>query len=372
MREIEEWHAARTVHLSGGLRAYSIEPGVVEIEPITTCHKLPSFKIQKYHDLFPKLKDLRLWIIGAEYVSHRGQVNGNYPPEWRPYHEITRDGWISNDAEVIWSRIAFHAQKEKRWLLADLAARMRHQTRLCGYRLKQVSDAYAQLLHSVAFEKDFEADRVFSSEYCWMVYVATESFLIHACILRDYFAEFVAQFICDEPELFEKLNITTMGALKKHFLDKTASHYEAIEQLKLATSDNGWMKILGDYRNLVVHSAPLELANETIMAKTAELELTPGKKLPLVLVPLPKDPQGAMRLRSTGEYYKNLANNDGYHFPDLSKDIWQGEDAMHYCHGTMGLLAYTALKLSKHSPTKPSEIIITEEEMTEVKITRGS
>ena len=61
----------------------------------------------------------------------------------------------------------------------------------------------------------FEARRHFDNAFVWQSYVAIHAFLVDACILRDYLAEFAAHFLYGPRLGMAKINVTTATGLKK-------------------------------------------------------------------------------------------------------------------------------------------------------------
>src|SRR5438105_3706009 len=96
-------------------------------------------------------------------------------------------GFAISNTEI-WRQIAHAAFKAKRGRLWDSASRIAHQLRVCGWRLRQVSEAYRDQLWARSDGK-FAAGQHFQDQFTWLVYLAIQSFLLDACILRDYIAE---------------------------------------------------------------------------------------------------------------------------------------------------------------------------------------
>jgi hypothetical protein len=74
--------------------------------------------------------------------------------------------------------------------------------------------------------------------------MSIQSFLIDACILRDYIAEFAAHFIYVSQTGEPIAKVTTMASLKKNILDKTATDPLSIS-LSEAVDAGGWLNELG-------------------------------------------------------------------------------------------------------------------------------
>ena len=119
-------------------------------------------------------------------------------------------------------------------------------------------------------------------------------------------------------------------------------------------SKEGWLYELGQYRDLVMHSAPINLANSQLYAMQEIIELPEGQKIMSVRFPLPANPSGLYSERS------KRTNFDKYisQFKELSKLSLENRgkyDCLEYAHKVFGLLSNLSLEVAKESPYKPMD-----------------
>ena len=105
-------------------------------------------------------------------------------------------------------------------MLWDTASRIGHQLRVCDWRLREISEAYSTQLLARLKRKDFKIGTRFEDGFTWLTYLSLQSFLVDACILRDYLSEFAAEYIYKPMIDLGNQRITAMGALKKKVLNK--------------------------------------------------------------------------------------------------------------------------------------------------------
>ena len=61
--------------------------------------------------------------------------------------------------------------------------------------------------------------------------------------------------------------------------------------------NNGWLKELGAYRDLVMHSAPISIANHQLYCIQEIISLPDSKQAQSVRFPIPGNPDGLYRQR---------------------------------------------------------------------------
>jgi hypothetical protein len=184
-----------------------------------------------------------------------------------------------------------------------------------------------------------------------------QAFFAEACILRDYLAEFAAAHVYAG---LTQPGITTLAKLLP-YLRKSALSDVVTEALKTATADDGWLTLLGQYRNLVIHSAPLAMAKQRLWVWCQTHDLPRGEKLPVIRVPLPNDPAAIMARRRKTEYEKFSAIADQF---AGEADVEAGMiDALRYSHEVLGKLGELAALLAQHSPVEPEIPVLTDEDL---------
>jgi hypothetical protein len=346
----------------GGCRAFNGLNPTVEFFPRTTDGQAIGFQSKQYGSLYSELAFLDIAPIGFEFLTNSIEAQGLVPTNWRTYHPWGRkEIWPCNDQVDAWAQIAYAASEENDAVLWDLARRISHQLRVCAWRLYQLSDAYHAQLRTRTAEPGFEPGRRFEDGFTWLGYLAVQVFLVDACVLRDYLAEFVAYYVCPASERPPSIHIGSMSGLRKHVLKKTSTD-PLLRELGTATSPDGWLFVLGAYRDLSVHCVPLARAESTLWALTTEVPIKGGRSLPAVSLPLPSDPSGIAAERVSSKRTEKLTQE-----LRLLTSATRGEvpstDALVYCYAALDSLTRLTSKLANRSPVKPRLPQLTDEDV---------
>lgn len=347
-----EWLAARTVHLVGGCRAFNGFDPTVDFFPRTLDGQIMRFQSRHYDTLYAELKALEIAPIGFEFLSNSLEAKGLVPTNWRTFHPWERKNvWPCNDQMDIWAQISYAASRESNAVLWDLARRISHQLRVCAWRLYQLSDAYNAQLRARVTEHDFKPGQRFEDGFTWLGYLAVQVFLVDACVLRDYLAEYFAYYVCPDSER-PPSHISSMAGLVKHVLKKVTSSDPLFVELRTATSPGGWLFALGAYRDLCVHCVPLARAESGLWALATEFRIKGAKSLSAVSLPLPSDPSGIAAVRTSSKRVEQLARE-----LQLLTSATRGEapsmDALVYCYSALDSLTRLVSKLKGYSPVEP-------------------
>ncbi len=350
MTKDEEWpHVVREVHLLGGGRAYNFKGSHVDIKPDRIEGGGIRLTLLRFDALFSGIESIGLKVVGCDFFTHGGELDGSSPPQWRTKC-FGNLGWLCTDQGYHWSFIGYAAFKAKHGVLCDIAYRVSHQIKACEWRLRQLSESYQEQLNSRLNDGKFEHGKQFANGYTSLSYLAVQSFLVEACILRDYLVEFYWAAL---PEGGEKINkkVTTMGGLLKAW--KSSSTISKVgREIKTCAAEDGWLFELGAYRDLVVHAAPLAHADKTLYAVCQAIELPEGRKFPGIKLPLPSDPDSISGERNSGRYFKDGELNFA-RFSNAIEDVDSAKDALEYAHLTMQLISSLASSVSKLSPFEP-------------------
>jgi len=76
-----------------------------------------------------------------------------------------------------------------------------------------VSDTYHDQLRSSTEGGSFRAGQRCEDAFTWLGYLALQTFLVDACVLRDYLAEFYAMDACPDRALAATNLVTRMSGL---------------------------------------------------------------------------------------------------------------------------------------------------------------
>jgi hypothetical protein len=278
------------------------------------------------------------------------------PPNWRSYCSTEKTSWPTEEASQKWRNIGHAGFKRKDGMLWDTASRIGHQLRVCNWRLREISEAYSNQLLARLKQNDFKIGTRFEDGFTWLTYLSLQSFLVDACILRDYLSEFAAEYIYKPIIDLKNQRITAMGTLKKKVLNKISDPDTLTKELQIATDDNGWLTLLGNYRDLVVHSAPLAQAKVKLFSLCDQLSVADGAHMPILRCPIPESPARILSARSTGEHFSDFENQFNSFAKAATGDI-PVVDGIEYASTVLGKLAGLAEEIAGKSPVAPEMMV---------------
>lgn len=353
----EDWPVCgRTVFLSGGPIA-TIEPqsDVVAIWPKTKDGKIVEIKIDTYGNLLSTLSKYNLTIIGVEFTTHYSEYIGESPKEFRGYTSQGK-GWPNWEAFQKWSGIALSSFHNKNGFSYDLSNRIAFQLKAINNRLKSLALSYQNQLNALVLKDSFKCGQRFQDGYTDMVYQEFHSFLFDAGILRDNLCEYVYYFSNNGSRKKDGEEITTAGGLLKKVLSKLNNHTNLECYLKDEMNKGGWLFELGHYRDLVMHSAPINIASHRLYAIHEPIAMPDNKVLLSVRFPLPANPDKLYSERCKKDDFNKYIEQ----FEELSRISKEdrGEyDCLEYALKVFGLLSKLSLEVAKESPFRTMQQI---------------
>lgn len=354
----------------GGCRAINNQGPVVQFNPPTLEGKQAQFQINQYGGIFHSLESLGFGIIGVDFYSHVLEAKGSVPPDWRSYHRTSHTSWPTEEIAQRWRNIGHAAFKQKNGKLWDIASRIGYQLRVCDWRLREISEAYCNQLIAQIHLKSFKVGQKYEDGFSWLSYLSIQSFLVDACILRDYLSEFMADFIYNGTVELGNLRITAMGAFKKKVLNKITEPDGFTQELMYATSNGGWLTLLGNYRDMVVHSAPLVQAERKLFSVCNEIKIIGGGSMPIICCPIPENPDEISSSRSTGSHFEDFEKQFNV-FVEAAKGDIPMIDGLDYASAALGNLAKLSEKAAEKSPILPEMMVIDSSNIIgEIKTTR--
>lgn len=275
--------------------------------------------------------------------------------------------WPCAEQADQWSFIAHSAFRQSNGQLWDVASRISHQLRVCDWRLRQVSECYRDQLHAKVRRNEFKQGRRFKDGFTWLGYLSIQAFLVDACVLRDYLAEYRALILTQSGEKQFKGKITRIASLKKQFLSKDSLARPVDRELQDSTEPGGWLHALGNYRDLVVHYAPLASAGRSLYAICEAVPLDGETTLPSIKLPIPPDPEKISVGRASGSHFDDPELSYA-RFSNALEDPLSAQDDLQYSHASLGKLALLARALGAISPVKGEMRVLTENDILEIKI----
>jgi hypothetical protein len=343
----KEWPALRVIHINGGSRAINDCNNIVNICPLQNGKKI-QFCITEYSSIYKELTEKGISILGIEFYSNYYEYNDISPPQWRVNYKH------NNIFDTIqkWARLTHAGIKKQDGRFIDITSRIRYQLDCCDWRLKEISDYYNKQLLSILADDKFEDCKKFENRYSQLSYLSIQSFLIDACILRDFLAE-ISYLYCYDG-VYSNENITTMNSLRKIILKAGKSNDELTKYIiENANKEDGWLTKLGTYRDVITHGAPIQLAYDRLFSVCKTVKLSNSEEIPSVSCPLPINIKEIERKRSK-IFYKNYDELQNIFTSDKEDAI----DGMEYCYGILCNLTFLSNIIIEKLPYIPEEIII--------------
>jgi len=353
----EKWPSCKRIfHLLGGLLAINeLKSNIIEIRPATTSGDSITITIPTYGFAFKALNDFGFKICGVEFISDISEETGQSPPDWRSYSRLGQGSWLNWDSMQVWFHLANSAFKKKHGFCYDLAQRIRYQLNAVNERLRDLSIAYQNQLNSLIMSGEKGPKLRIQNGYTNLTYQRFHSFLFDSCILRDYLSEFLFVFTTNEDLKKTAQDVTTAGSLFK--LLKKCSVLHPLEQTYFsAMKDNGWIKELGAYRDLVMHSAPIFFANHHSFCIFHEQEFNDSKRFYSVRFPLPEKPDELFKNRSKKENFDAFIQ-DFKQYANSSYEDDERYDCLEYAQGVsaqISSLAMQSIQIAPFEPTQPA------------------
>jgi hypothetical protein len=348
MTEGQWYNVTRMVHLVGGLRAAN-KTGSEVIIPLGSNDRIPTFSIERYHDLPRNLISLGFKIVGIDYYESSQQAQGYYPPTWYPFHADQTDKNSSFNAENKWSGLANAAFKARNIELMDICSRIGFEVKACNLRLRQLSDAYNVELWSLCEQHQFSPGKI-ETLNSFSIYLETHDLLRELCTLRDYLAEFVANFVL-KSSLKSENRIRLMNSLRKEIVKAKITDNSIASELCEITneSEDGWLAKLSAYRDLVVHYVPLGQATRKEFVVRRFLPGSNLGNLPSIYFPIPSNPCSIKQVRSKGSPFETVSE----WIEASQQDDDSAPDALEYCLHSVGNMMSLACKIAKEAPISP-------------------
>jgi hypothetical protein len=274
-----------------------------------------------YQEVYRGLAMTGLQVIGVEFITHVSQLQGLAPPDFETF--IPEVGFPAMQGQHAWSDVKNILHQRTPEIL-DISARFKTYHRLLTLRIGDLSDAYRRCLFGQVFDlkgrRQHPPDRqLFSNGFQPRLEAAVHAWLADAAGLRDLIAEAVWRLVLKDPKPGPKKLAPFLTATKT----RTEEH-PLVAELQTAGAAGGWLKVLSDLRNDVLHTAPLANSQELDSMQMRALPLTgsggsiPFAHYPLTLAdgslrprPPPVDFDDEATLRSRLEAYRDFIDASG-------------------------------------------------------------
>jgi hypothetical protein len=350
----------KVIHLQGGIRAINSNVDEVILRPGL---KNPGIKYSLPHPnfLFPSIIQLNLVPIGIDEYLSNDEIEGYRPPTWSPIHINYSDYFLTRKADETWSCIVTGAIEKDNYELADISRRITFEIRASSFRLRELSNAYWRELRALCEKNIFSPGKKIKTINSFFIYFAIHAFFIEICTLRDYLSEFLGivfhEFSSDNTKKIRKIT-----SLQKYILNTARDHKPLARELYEITDNqnsNGWLAKIGAYRNLIVHSVPIQQTHLGYLVQRT-IAITNSENIPAIFFPIPTDPVSLKSLRSKGIKFNT--------FEDYISSLRQEEqasnlDALDYCCSVLEKMMDLAYRIAETSPIKPKRLDITDKDL---------
>lgn len=255
------------LHLLGGLRASTSTDNQMIIFPSTSGETYA----------FPAITDTKKYCsvirsIGSDLIGHEEHTKIDSDldqPIWYLFENPNR-------ADDVWSGIGNTAREMGNEDMANLARNVAFALRTSALRLRDCSREYAWQNH-YAIQRKIRPDGRFSNIKSFDLDMALHSLLADIGTARDYLAHFISRYILvDDPpvdSMAKLYNRTKKAGLTS--LDLPARQLlEAVLVICDPKHPHGWMAQVSEFRNIIIHRAPLQSlsnAGAFIHAKTLNI-----------------------------------------------------------------------------------------------------
>jgi hypothetical protein len=365
----KEWPAVgRIAWLNGGLVAIN-EPGkTVKIEAGIGGPILFSYQLSSFGSFFSTLVAQGFSVIGGTYITDVEESQGIRAPEFRAYF-AKQPKWRAFEIHQHWGQVAHAASQRDKMAIMDIASRIATELSYCESRLQGLAEAYAIQLGGKGRKGSLDEEGGFQDSHSQRVYMSIHAMFWELAVLRDYFAEFAAQFV------FGIEKVTKFAKLVPALAGKDLDSDELAKMLLEAGSSTppGWLTVFSKYRNLFTHSAPMEKVANVAFAQLTQISLPDGRKVPEIYYPLPSDVMELAKRRAAGWRHKSFEEfiGDSIHRnQNLHREA--EPDALSYLHAVFEKMVVIAEMLILRSPLEPEMIHLTEKDIVgEVKVYRG-
>jgi hypothetical protein len=231
-------------------------------------------------------------------------------------------------------------------LVFEKSRHIAEQLRNCNWRIKELSDSYHRNLVASLKSKRFAKGKRMAGCFSELIFYSSHSAFSELSSLRDHLAMFVGRVLLGMPAT----KCDSWASLVRENKFQNSAH-PIVTQIKAST----WANTFGEYRNLIVHNAPLSQAHGRVMVSHETMEGQMGS-FPAVALRLPANPS-EIRLRfRKGHTYKNYKEWVDT-IADASKD---GPDTLAYCHSAFGDFLRLAHAIASYSPIEPKMFQITD------------
>lgn len=285
------------LHLLGGLRAGTHREGHLYVCPCATKGQVLTFpQVTDTRDYYRTIKSIGLDLLGHD--EH--QINDDGEPSQSIWYQFDlassrkspSAGSLTGRLRIVdtWSGISNTCRNSGRSDTAELAKHIAFGLRACELRLRDCSSEYLWQNEYAVFKGTHPGGR-FSNLKSFDLDLALHSLLTEMGTARDYLAHFISRFIFQDPKPVDAMAALYKRIKKRQPSNTSASQEVADEVMTICDPERaeGWMAKLTEYRNIIIHRAPLSgLSKHHFL--TAERTAVGDTSLVRIFFPIPADP----------------------------------------------------------------------------------
>lgn len=254
------------LHLFGGLRAITNTRNHLTIFPTMTGSLLECLTVTEKSAYYNFIRSIGLDLIGQE--QHIEIEPGLEQSIWQICQPNRHPQYMSDD---LWSGIANTARGAGNKDAADLAKHIAFALRTSGLRLRDCASEYAWQ-NDYAISQKLGENMRFSNIKSFDLYMALHSLLADMGTARDYLGHFISRFICRDAKPVDSMTRLHERAKSGKLAINNARTNQLVDTIIAICNPkrpDGWMAHLGEYRNIIIHRAPIgSLSKRHLQAKT--------------------------------------------------------------------------------------------------------
>jgi hypothetical protein len=254
-------YSSEMIYFTGGLAAFPLPGGDYALGPIRENDVITFYKFTSIEKIVAVAKIAGALKVGTNETI---QMLSTKASLWRSANTSSKNGL--NSAADIWSGISHNAHQKNDKSYETIGRYISVSLQAAGIRLRDVALCHHEQL-MIALEQASPAGAGFSNIQMLDLYLAFHSLATELCSVRDHLAKLAALHIC------AKDSVDNMPRLEE-WLKKPANEEhtkEPLVQLMMTAwgslESPGFLRILGDLRNKIIHRQPMSANPESGMIR---------------------------------------------------------------------------------------------------------
>ena len=273
-------YSSEIIYFTGGLTVFRLLNGEYALGPVRRSEKISFYQFNSVEHAAGAAALAGACQAGTNETI---QMSSTKVSVWRPAQVSPKNGL--NTAADIWSGISYSAHLKSDKNYQTVGRYISVSLQAAGIRLRDVALRHHEQL-MMALEQPSSIGMGFSNIPMLDLYLAFHSLATELCSVRDHLAKLTAMHIQ------AKDSVDNMPRLEEWL--KKPAHKDYIQdplvQLMMTAwgsiESPGFLRILGDLRNKMVHRQPMSANPESAMLRTKQTETDFGPILTIRLAPM--------------------------------------------------------------------------------------